>query len=195
MDFDKELKALYMDKKIKSIAVNIAGHYADDLYQDSLLILMEYNKDKVKEAVNGGYLKNIFVRIMYNQFNYKNAKFHNIHRKNAHLSVESFYDDIVNSIPNQESGINEEEQEQAVTFIQAKIATQTSENDSFNKELFKLYMELGSLRAVQKQTGINYQSINRAIKAFKQEAIDEYNTTFNRDNGTRNNFGSAYSFC
>ncbi len=57
------------DKELRHICKKIGGHLSDDLFQELMIILLEYNETKLIDIYNKGYYKWFLVKTLTNQFN------------------------------------------------------------------------------------------------------------------------------
>ena len=87
------IEQLAKEKKIEEIVRNIVGKNnkrpeIDDLVQMVYLILLEYDEDKIVNMYNKKQLIFFITRIVLNQFNSSNSRFHYIYRKWSKDNVE-----------------------------------------------------------------------------------------------------------
>jgi hypothetical protein len=140
------------DKEFEIVFRNIGKELWEDLRQEVSIILFEYDKDKLTDIVSKG--KNVFrfwvVRICCNQVS-------NNGRLNKTYKVLIPVEDITKYIK-KETDIDVD------YSIVKQIEGRINGLYWYDKEILKLYIELGSVRKVSKQTGIPHTSIFITIK-------------------------------
>ena len=145
------------DKEIKSICRKIGGNLADDLYQELMIIILEYNKEKLLDIYNKGYYKWFIVKTLTNQFNSNSSPFNKKYRpKELDYLPEHTYDKNIDILIN-------------------KIEVELNKLHWYDKELFKAYITSGSFRKLEKLTGIPFASINRTVNNVKNRIRDNIN--------------------
>lgn len=145
------------DQEFKYVFQNIGKDLWEDLRQEVAVIVLEYDSEKLRELEAKG--KQVFkfwiVRICCNQTNSKYGKFGRMYA--ALVPVE----DIVKFIKEEE----EIDNSQAVADSISKIVEGLY---WYDQEILKMYVELGSVRKVSKQTGIPHTSIFITIKNIRK---------------------------
>lgn len=169
MNFDKIISDHYNNPEVVSFFKKIAGDWWEELRQDVFLILCEYNKDKIIDMNSKKALKFFIVRITLNQYRSKNSKFYYQNIKNNNLGIALTNDDMVKSadailFSNQ---IYDTQGESAYEIIERRI--QNVENviedlRYFEREVLKLYLELGTYKNVSLKTGIPIRTIANGVK-------------------------------
>ena len=144
------------DKEFEIVFKNIGKDLWEDLRQEVSIILFEYDKEKLSDIVNKG--KNVFrfwvVRICCNQTSV-NGKLNKTY--NVLIPVEDVNKFIKNTI---DSGVD--------NSIINQLEVRINKLYWYDKEILKLYIELGSVRKVSKQTGIPHTSIFITIKNIQR---------------------------
>jgi RNA polymerase sigma factor (sigma-70 family) len=150
-------------KELVQITNNITRNHelAGDLLQE--VIVQIYDKgDIVLHSYDNDTIKYYIVKIIKINWQSKTSPFHYKIRKPNEKNVQ-ITPDYVNYIPdNQEELIDYEEM---VKTVEEEFA----ELQWFSKRLFELYLTLGSLKKVSKQTNIPIASVGRYIREIKQE--------------------------
>lgn len=137
------------DKDVKQICKKIGGNLSDDLFQELMIILLEYDKQKLVDIYNKGYYKWFIVKTLTNQFNSNSSPFNKKYRpKDIDYIVTDNYD-------------------YSIDVSIDKINKELDKLEWYNRELFKAYLEYGSYRKLSKQTGIPFNSISRTINYVK----------------------------
>ena len=152
----KAIKWLY-DNEFELAFKNIGRDLWEDLRQEVALIVLEYDKDKIKDLEEKG--KQVFkfwiVRICCNQLHSKYGKMWRLY--NQLLPVE----DIVKFVREEDETFDDQP---LINSIESKI----EQLYWYDKEILKMYIELGSVRKVSAVTGIPHTSIFITIKNIRK---------------------------
>ena len=150
------IKWLY-DREFKQVFTNIGKDLWEDLRQEVALIVLEYDKEKMLEIENKG--KQVFkfwiVRTCCNQLHSKYGKMWRLY--NQLLPVEDITKYIVEELEVDDS-------ERTIAIIKHKI----KDLYWYDKEILRMYVQLGSVRKVSAQTGIPHTSIFITIKNIRK---------------------------
>lgn len=145
------------DKEFELAFKNIGKDLWEDLRQEIALIVLEYDKEKIAELESKG--KQVFkfwiVRICCNQTNTKYGKFGRMYK--SLIPVE----DVSRFIAEEEE-VNDDQ------HIVDNITKKMNDLYWYDKEILKMYIELGSVRKVSAQTGIPHTSIFITIKNIRK---------------------------
>lgn len=145
------------DKEFELAFKNIGKDLWEDLRQEIALIVLEYDKDKIAELESKG--KQVFkfwiVRICCNQTNSKYGKFGRLYK--SLIPVE----DVTRFV-------SEEEEISDDQHIVDNITKKMNDLYWYDREILKMYIELGSVRKVSAQTGIPHTSIFITIKNIRK---------------------------
>ena len=145
---------LATDKNLKAFARKYAGDYADDLIQDAILILLQLEKGRVEQIHEQGslcaYAKQIIYNIRHGKGNSDTVT--DIHHITG-LGLEFIADD------------EPSEDDPRIILLRQGL----SHLYWYERDLFTLYCQLGSVRNVEEATGINYVSVSRTVKKVKHE--------------------------
>lgn len=153
----KAIEWLY-DHEFEYVFKNIGKDLWEDLRQEVAVIVLEYDSQKIKDLQEKG--KQVFkfwiVRICCNQTNSKYGKFGRMYA--SLVPVE----DVVKFIKDDGEQIdNSQEVVDGITKAMESLYW-------YDKEILKMYIELGSVRKVSKQTGIPHTSIFISIKNIRK---------------------------
>ncbi len=152
----KAIKWLY-DNEFELAFKNIGRDLWEDLRQEVALIVLEYDKDKIKDLEEKG--KQVFkfwiVRICCNQLHSKYGKMWRLY--NQLLPVE----DIVKFVREEDETFDDQP---LINSIERRI----EQLYWYDKEILKMYIELGSVRKVSAVTGIPHTSIFITIKNIRK---------------------------
>jgi hypothetical protein len=150
------IKWLY-DEEFELVFKNIGKDLWEDLRQEVALIVLEYDKEKLEQLV--GKTKVVFkfwiVRVCCNQLHSKYGKMYRMY--NQIIPVEDITKYII-----EEEYIDDSER--SINIIVNKI----KELYWYDREILKMYIELGSVRKVSAQTGIPHTSIFITIKNIRK---------------------------
>ena len=151
----KSIGWLY-DYEFEFVFKNIGKDLWEDLRQEVALIVLQYECAKIAELEAKG--KQVFkfwiVRICCNQTNSKYGKFGRLY--GSLLPVE----DIMKFVKEEEQIDNSQEVADGITKIVESLYW-------YDQEILKMYVDLGSVRKVSKQTGIPHTSIFITIKKIR----------------------------
>lgn len=145
------------DKEFEYVFKNIGKDLWEDLRQEVSLIVLEYDRDKIKELEKKG--KQVFkfwiVRICCNQTNSKYGKFGRMYA--SLIPVE----DIMKFVKEEEDIDNSIDLANSIAKIIPSLYW-------YDQEILKMYIELGSVRKVSAQIGIPHTSIFITIKNIRK---------------------------
>lgn len=144
--------------KVKYIrdTCNIAGDLADDLFQFIWVRILELPKEKIKTIYKKGYLQFYICRMIINESRNKTNPF----LKNIRLKSDPIIE--------QEIEDYDIELDKDFEFITSKVKDGLNELFWYDKKIFELYVEFGSLRKVAAQTGIKYGAIHQIVNKVKR---------------------------
>jgi hypothetical protein len=149
-------------REYKDLCKNIAkGHELyEDLFQELIIILCEYDSVKLEELYAKGQIKWFIVKIIKNQFQSTTSPFYKKYRAFADRSS----DQEVHA-PTEEPEDNE-----VLNLVQCETEkiSFTDKNDWYDTRMFQLYLQEGSLRKLSAKTGISRTAISYAIDNFKK---------------------------
>jgi antirestriction protein len=138
------------------------------LYQEFVLALLECPKEKIQSMVDRGESDGIGLdllslwcyRVIRNMWCSSTSPFYKKYRKRYELNIEA-YDEL--------HGQHDYEYDQFLDeFI--KQWDKTKQNTEKRFELMaRLYAEMGSCRAIEKELGINFMTVNRYVNRFRKE--------------------------
>jgi hypothetical protein len=151
----KSIGWLY-DNEFEFVFKNIGKDLWEDLRQEVAYIVLQYDSEKIAELEVKG--KQVFkfwiVRICCNQTNSKYGKFGRLY--GSLLPVE----DIMKFVKEEEPIDNSQEVADGISKIVEGLYW-------YDQEILKMYVDLGSVRKVSKQTGIPHTSIFITIKKIR----------------------------
>lgn len=149
MTFLEIITKTSQDKELRQICRKIGGNLSDDLFQELMVILLEYNEQKLIDIYNKGYYKWFLVKTLTNQFNSNSSPFNKKYRpKDIDYIITDSYD-------------------HSIDIMIDKVNNKLNQLHWYDRELFKAYIESGSYRKLSKQTDIPFNSISRTINNVK----------------------------
>ena len=149
MSFYEIITKTSQDKELRQICRKIGGNLSDDLFQELMVILLEYNQEKLIDIYNKGYYKWFLVKTLTNQFNSNSSPFNKKYRpKHVDHIISDNYD-------------------HSIDIMIDKVNNKLNQLHWYDRELFKAYIESGSYRKLSKQTDIPFNSISRTINNVK----------------------------
>lgn len=169
------ISELANDQSAKDFARMYAGEYADDIFQDALLVMLQLPKKKAEKIESDNATPYYFRQVIYNM---SKSMFKNNRIADSSVVPLSYIEHQL--VDETEKDINDIECEgnDIESFIvtdytninlPSKAIDKLNEMRWYDRDIFLLYSELGSLRKVEKQTGINYVAIQRTVKKVQNE--------------------------
>lgn len=141
-------------------------HLRDDLRQEVILKICEQSEDKIIGLHQRGELEFYTVRIILNESRNKNNGFA---RKYLSKTVELSGAEVSDDSDFEQRMIREELEDYAISEIESLYW--------YDSELLKMYMNLGTFRAIQELTGIPhvscFKTIKKAMATLKRRATVE----------------------
>ncbi len=161
------IEQLIKDKKYKKITNNVChnSHLADDLHQEAILIIIE-KKINFAEIRN---LEHFFAAVVWRTWHSNKFK-----KKYINKNID-FWEWLDYEV--EDESIEEIDFTVAYNFIDKNPKT---EFEYYEINLFKIYLELGSLQKVARKTKIPYQTIFYDIKQIKDKLKLEHDKTRNK---------------
>jgi hypothetical protein len=157
------VEEIYRDERFFKAVQNIAQpQFVDDLWMECILIMLEYDNAKLNEIYDKKQLRFYFVRIVSNQINSKTSPFYKKYKKENFKYIDA------NAEVSDENLLEMDEIEFDDEDLWIKYAKISGELYWYDRELFELYVKLGSYRAVSKETGIPLRSIGTNLKATRE---------------------------
>lgn len=165
---DELLKDISTNKDYKHLCRTMAHELSDDLFQEMVLIILQYPAEKIEQIK---YPRCFIVKILSNMWNSSTSPFYYKYRKrNSYATTEN--------IPFYEEGSDKWKD----TALK-KIEQELNGMYWYDRELFKLYMEKGSTRKVQKEIGIHYVSVHNTVHRVKQKLRERFEKDITGDAG------------
>ncbi len=164
---------LYTGSELLSICKKITNNHdlTDDLYQEVLLCLLEYDKNKLAaiEAQGSNNIKFFAVRIVMTMWRSPRSTFNYKYRKHLHdelnenINVGTF--DETKPTTYDEAGIQDYIQEQEKSY--GSIGKYP-----YDARILQHYIAEGSIRKLHRETGIPTSAIHFSLKKSKRQIKD-----------------------
>ncbi len=137
-------------------------HFANDLYQEFCLIMLEYKEEKVQNMLDNAHDMNdpldlvrlTCYRTLNNMWNSSTSRFYKKYRK--HFVIDPTHYEIVHVDP----PIN-------LDAFLVKYQEVKSKCPKRLELMTRLYAELGSYREIERELGINHQTAFRYVREFR----------------------------
>jgi DNA-directed RNA polymerase specialized sigma24 family protein len=151
-------------REIKKICKNDTLY--EELYQECIVILLEYDKEKIQGLIDRAQLKFFFISIVLRQYISTTSPFHVKFRKSNQSHSER---DVYNI------EILDEEYDHQKDELIAFINKQKDAEEWYTRELLRLKFEEGlSYRKISKLTKIPTTSIYNTINKFREDVIEKH---------------------
>lgn len=159
MKYENIIQRIVNDKGIREIAFRIANNsdLSEDLYQEIILTILEKEKELIIKLEKNNQLNFFIVRIAINMYRGKNSQFA---QKYKHIP-ELFEKEL--------KAFREYVEANKVALTDTSKLNKLNDLTWYEKELCKVYANLGSARKVEQQTGISYRSVAHTIKQVKHK--------------------------
>lgn len=138
----------------KSIAKGSGLH--DDLFQELLLILLEYNQEKIKLLYDKGELKWFIARILKNQHDSRTSKFNKVYRA-LNDTVE------INNETEIKEDLSDPYTIEILDYEQSRESFKTKE-EWYANNLLRAYLKEGGYRKLERKTGISRAAIRAVLE-------------------------------
>jgi len=155
-------------KACKSIAKN--NYLADDLYQELMIILLEYNEEKLILIWEQKRIKWFIISILLKMCHSNTSPFYAKIRKFGEKSDDSIDFD---ELEDEEIKISKEIPD-VFEILELTDEELIETEDGYAKSLLKMSVELGSVQKVSNATGIPYLSVWLSINNYKKKIKIKY---------------------
>lgn len=164
MEIDKWIELNH--QMLLEVVRNITKSYNnDDLFQSVVEQILK--KKEKADLIPDDKKKFYFIRIVSNNFNSKTSRYHYENRKR-----------FSESVPLDENLKDIEDEELAEFPTIEWVHQRLDKMNWFDRDIFLLWMELGSLKAVSKKTKIPHNSVGRYIKKVKIKLNEDWKKQF-----------------
>ena len=151
-------------EELKTITRKITknNELAEELYHFCLMILLEYNEDKINEIIKKGHMKYFFVSILTNQWVSSTSPFFKQYKK-----YNFDYDDKI--LEYYDEDVYDHEIDDKIKFIEEKL----QDEHWYVQRVLDLKKEM-SYGQISQLTKIPRSSLFNTIKKFREKIIKEY---------------------
>ena len=173
MNLNQWITTNYKDN-LQSVKNITKGHQlTDDLYQECLLVLLEYkDQDKLQQLIDNNQLKYFFLSIVLRQYISTTSPFHTKYRKQQ----QNTSDKDVYQLP-----IEDEAYDHDIDTLIGYINNEKETQSWYTKKMLELKFEKGmSYREISKMTQIPLTSCYNTINTFRNKVKEKY------DGGNKN---------
>lgn len=152
-------------EQLHQIVRNITKNHelTDELYHYCLMVLLEYDKDKMNLIVQRKHVKFFFVGVVINQWNSTTSPFYKQYRKQNVEYVEE-YRDV------KDDDTYDEKIDEQLTFIQQQL----NDQHWYVGKVIRLKAEM-SYQQIKDLTGIPRSSLYSTFDKFRKETVEKYN--------------------
>lgn len=163
------IEKLYLSKNLNDCIKKMEPvDLQDDLKSEVIAIVCEWSEEKIVELYTKNQLEFYVVRVILNQIKSKTSPFYKKHRQSfAELTGEESYE------------CTDLKEREVKELIQDIAIQQIDELYWYDAEILRMYLELGTFRAIQDKTGIPfiscYVNIKKSLKTLKRKATEEVN--------------------
>jgi len=169
MKFNDIVTSYFTNPEVVAFFKKVANEWWEELRQDVFLIICEYDEQKIIDMHNKKALKFFIVRIALNQYRSKNSKFYYQNIKNVNLGIALANEDMIESADAiLYSNVIYDTQDEPEWEIKEKRMVRVEDSLEnlrfFEREILKLYLQLGTYKNVAKDTGIPIRTIANAVK-------------------------------
>lgn len=151
MNRDSIIDAFVKDPEYRKICVQIGGAYADDLYQELVLVILELPDSKLQQ-ISDTCIKCFYYRLAKHQFCSNNSAFHKKYRKDDTV-IREHREDIAQA--SQSSAPDPE--------LLRKVHQAVKDVYWYDSGILSLYAEKGTLQEVSNCTGIPLKSVHDTV--------------------------------
>lgn len=135
-----------------------------DLFQEVIIVLLEYDSAKLLSIYNSGGLKFFFIAVVKNNFNSSTSRFYKKYRKECEEKIKYIPD--YNGIEARIEDNEENKYQKIIENLKGKSDFQNSQ-EWYKHTLFIEYLKQGSMRKLEKKTGISLNAIAASIREYR----------------------------
>lgn len=153
----------------------------EDLYQEFILIALEYDKEKLIDTFNNGLLEFWCYRVIHNMWKGTTSKFYYKYKRFYTIDVEEFL----------EVNHDDRTEEQVYNYNKLMDAFEKAykkgkiEDLKLYEMMTRIYVDVGSFRAMEEELGVNFMTCKRYVDRFRDIVKTEYNSLLMDSNWDR----------
>lgn len=150
-------------------------HLQEDLKMEVISIVCEWPEEKIVQLYKDKALEFYVVRVILNQATSPRSGFYYKFRKDQAVELTA-------NIPDNKEDQREREVKETIEHIALEEINKLYWYDA---EMIRLYMKLGSFRAIEEHTGIPfiscYKNIKKSLATLKKKAIEKAEPLFSKE--------------
>jgi hypothetical protein len=139
----------------------------EDLFQELIVIICEYDKEKLVAIYNSGGLKYFIIRILQNQYKSDHSDFHKKYRDFGGRTVE-----LLGVEAWEEENSGDPYYSTIVEYEKSREVHQDSQ-EWYANQLFKSFLKEGGYRKLERKTGISRTAITHTLQGVFAEIKDK----------------------
>lgn len=159
MDFTEYIKI--NNEELIDITKRITGNHRDSMELYQFVVLQLLSKPP-KEDITDKQKKYYFIRLIKNNWFSKTSRYHYQFRKKVYNHLEKEFEDMRTDVPVEEY---EEDEIPDLDWVREKL----HDYGWFYRDIFLLYMELNTIKAVSSKTTIPINSCSKYINEVKDK--------------------------
>lgn len=177
MQYRELITKIAKNKEYLTICRKITGGNLlyKDLFQEALIILLEYDNQKIIDIYERGEIKFFITRIFIILYTKKTSPFNRKYIKyqslgtNKHKFSGNRNDDHSYDIE------KDQDTEKKCTLIKEELKIENDDDPLwYENKLFLEFLAKGSIKKLAEDTQINYQSISSTIRKVRKRIKDKY---------------------
>jgi hypothetical protein len=147
---------------VKNITKN--NELCDELYHYCLMVLLEYDKDKMNEILKRGHVKYFFITIVTNQWCSSSSPFYKLHRSPKIEYIDEYNTNIVDK-----DGYDEKIDDK-IAFIENEL----KDEHWYIQQVVNMKTDM-SYQQIKDVTGIPRSSLYSTFNKFRNQTVEKYN--------------------
>lgn len=152
------------------VCKNIARGFADDLYMEVIMILLEYKELEKVFSKSGNSFNYFIIKIINNIWNDDSRRFHKKYISGLN------YTDIHTSQSDLSDKVKFESELLKIEKAMAMVDADCRHKKVYplGGKLFEIYLREGSIRKVEKATNIHANHVHKEITNYRKEVLKVY---------------------
>ena len=170
MDRNEIIKKIHEEGKILEVCKNIAKGFADDLYMEVIMILLEYKELEQVFSKSGNSFNYFVIKIINNIWCDNSRRFHKRYISGLNYTdIHTSQSDLADKIKFESELLKIEK---AMAIVDADC--RQKKVYPLGGKLFEIYLRQGSIRKVQKKTNIHANHVHKEITNYRKEVLKVY---------------------
>lgn len=174
MELKQEVIDILNDNKWKLMCYKFCKdepQFADDLYQEFALALLETSPKNIDDLINKNLLELYSYRILKNMWCSSTSTFYTKYRKRNKLDVERYLDINTDDRSNEQIAMYNE----LMDIFNKSYADAKKKDEILYERMTRIWLDVGSFRKMEEELGINHQTCYRYVKRFRDAVKSSYN--------------------